>query len=49
MSLAAHIAELSEKTSDLESKIQEELARPGFDNAQIAKLKKVEAPPQRRK
>jgi hypothetical protein len=40
MSLAAHIAELSEKHRTLESKIQEELARPGSDDARIAKLKK---------
>lgn len=40
MSLAAHIAELSEKHRTLESKIQEELARPGSDDSQIVKLKK---------
>lgn len=40
MSLAAHIAELSEKHRHLETKIQEELARPGSDDAQITKLKK---------
>ena len=40
MSLAAHIAELSEKHRVLEMKIREELARPGSDDAQIAKLKK---------
>ncbi len=40
MSLTAHIAELSEKHRSLEMKIQEELARPGSDDAQIAKLKK---------
>lgn len=40
MSLSAHIAELSEKHRALETKIQEELARPGSDAAQITKLKK---------
>jgi hypothetical protein len=40
MSLAAHIAELSEKHRTLEYKIQEAQARPGSDDAQIAKLKK---------
>jgi hypothetical protein len=40
MSLAAHIAELSEKHRVLETKIQEELSRPGSDAAQISKLKK---------
>jgi hypothetical protein len=40
MSLAAHIAELSEKHRSLETKIQEEQSRPGSDGAQIAKLKK---------
>lgn len=40
MSLTAHIAELSEKHRVLESKIQEELARPGSDAARITKLKK---------
>lgn len=40
MSLAAHIAELSEKHRVLETKIQEELARPGSDDSQISKLKK---------
>jgi hypothetical protein len=40
MSLAAHIAELSEKHRVLEMKIREELARPGSDDTQIARLKK---------
>ncbi len=40
MSLAAHIAELSEKHRVLETKIREELSRPGSDDSQIAKLKK---------
>ena len=40
MSLAAHIAELSEKHRVLEMKIKEELSRPGSDDAQIVKLKK---------
>ena len=40
MSLAAHIAELSEKHRVLETRIQEELSRPGSDDSHIAKLKK---------
>lgn len=40
MSLAAHIAELSEKHRVLEMRIREELARPGSDGAKVAKLKK---------
>jgi hypothetical protein len=39
MTLAAHLAELSEKHRVLERKIREELARPGTDNAQITQLK----------
>ena len=40
MTLAAHLAELSEKHRMLEMKIQEELARPGSDDLQISKLKR---------
>lgn len=40
MTLNAHLAELSEKHRSLEMKIREELARPGSDDAQIARLKK---------
>ena len=40
MTLAAHLAELSEKHRLLEVKIQEELARPGSDDLHISKLKK---------
>jgi hypothetical protein len=40
MTLAAHLAELSEKHRILELRIQEELARPGSDDLQISKLKK---------
>jgi hypothetical protein len=40
MTLAAHLAELSEKHRALELKIQEELSRPGSDDIQIAQLKK---------
>jgi hypothetical protein len=40
MTLAAHLAELSEKHRLLEMKIQEELARPGSDDLQITKLKR---------
>jgi len=40
MTLAAHLAELSEKHRMLEQRIQEELARPGSDDLQITKLKK---------
>jgi hypothetical protein len=40
MTLAAHLAELSEKHRLLEMKIQEELARPGSDDLHISKLKK---------
>ena len=39
MTLAAHLAELSEKHRLLEKKIQEELARPGSDDVQITRLK----------
>jgi hypothetical protein len=40
MTLAGHLAELSEKHRLLEMRIQEELARPGADDLQISKLKK---------
>ena len=39
MTLAAHLAELSEKHRVLERKIREELSRPGTDAAQITQLK----------
>jgi hypothetical protein len=40
MTLAGHLAELSEKHRLLEMRIQEELARPGADDLQISRLKK---------
>ena len=40
MTLAGHLAELSEKHRLLETRIQEELAHPGADDLQIIKLKK---------
>lgn len=40
MTLAGHLAELSEKHRLLEMKIQEELARPGGDDLQVSRLKK---------
>lgn len=40
MTLAAHLAELSEKHRLLERKIQEELARPGGDDGQISRWKR---------
>ena len=40
MTLAGHLAELSEKHRLLEIKIQEELARPSADDLQISRLKK---------
>ena len=40
MTLAGHLAELSEKHRSLELKIQEELARPSADDLQINRLKK---------
>jgi hypothetical protein len=39
MSLAAHLAELSEKHRLLDRKIEEESARPGADELHIRKLK----------
>lgn len=40
MTLAGHLAELSEKHRTLELRIQEELARPGADDLQIIRMKK---------
>jgi hypothetical protein len=40
MTLAGHLAELSEKHRLLEMRIQEELARPSADDLQINRLKK---------
>ena len=40
MTLASHLAELSEKHRLLEMEIQEELARPGSDDLHISKLKR---------
>jgi hypothetical protein len=40
MSLAAHLAELSEKHRVLERRIEEELARPGSDDLEITRLKR---------
>jgi hypothetical protein len=40
MTLAGHLAELSEKHRILEARIQEEMARPGADDLQISRLKK---------
>ena len=40
MTLAGHLAELSEKHRLLEMRIQEELARPSADDIQISRLKK---------
>ena len=40
MTLAGHLAELSEKHRSLELKIQEEMARPGADELQISRLKR---------
>lgn len=39
MSLAAHLAELSEKHKLLERRIEEEEARPGSDDVAIRRLK----------
>ena len=39
MSLAAHLAELTEKHRMLEKKIEEEMARPGVDSIKINRLK----------
>ena len=40
MTLAGHLAELSEKHRSLELKIQEEMASPSADDLQINRLKK---------
>ena len=40
MTLAAHLAELTEKHRLLERKIQEEMARPGADDTQIGQWKR---------
>jgi hypothetical protein len=40
MTLATHLAELSEKHRQLERRIQEELARPGADEIQISRWKR---------
>jgi hypothetical protein len=40
MTLASHLAELSEKHRSLERKIQDEMARPGGDDGQIARWKR---------
>lgn len=39
MAMAAHLAELSEKHRALEQRIQQEVSRPGSDDAEIRKLK----------
>lgn len=39
MTLASHLAELSEKHRSLERKIQEELSRPSADDRQINRWK----------
>ncbi|HVY44189.1 MAG: YdcH family protein [Bacteroidota bacterium] len=40
MSLAAHLAELSEKHKLLERRIEEELARPGSNDLEITRMKR---------
>ena len=40
MSLAAHLAELSEKHKVLERRIEEELARPGSSDLEITRMKR---------
>ena len=40
MTLAAHLAELSEKHRSLEMRIQEEMNRPGSDGVEISRLKR---------
>jgi hypothetical protein len=40
MSLAAHLAELSEKHKALERRIVEETSRPGCDDNALSKLKR---------
>jgi hypothetical protein len=40
MTLAAHLAELSEKHRLLEQRLQEEMSRPGSDDIEIRRLKR---------
>ena len=40
MTLAAHLAELSERHRSLERQIEEEMSRPGADDLQITRLKR---------
>jgi len=40
MTLASHLAELSEKHRSLERQIAEEMSRPGANDLEISKLKK---------
>jgi hypothetical protein len=40
MTLASHLAELSEKHRSLERQIAEEMSRPGADDLEISKLKR---------
>ena len=40
MALDAHLVELSEKHSQLDRKIEEEMARPTADDLKIAELKR---------
>jgi len=40
MTVAAHLAELTEKHRKLELKIEEELARPGADDTRISRWKR---------
>ena len=40
MSLAAHLAELSDKHKLLERRIEEELARPGSSDLEITRMKR---------
>lgn len=40
MSLASHLAELERKHGDLEREIDEALARPSYDDLEIARLKR---------
>ena len=39
MALSAHLAELSEKHKSLDRKIEEEMSRPGSDDAIVRRLK----------
>lgn len=39
MALSAHLHELSEKHQQLESRIREEMARPGSNDLEIRRLK----------